>query len=121
MSYAAEEDVLRRGVAIIAEVKKASPSKGVICADFRPVEIARNYQGNGAQALSVLTDGPFFKGSADDLKAARSAVSLPVLRKDFIVDPYTNGPSGTVRITAHQDVDIGVRHAESFCLANGGA
>ena len=74
------------GVAVIAEVKKASPSKGVICADFQPVDIACNYQRNGAQAISVLTDADFFQGSLLYLMQVREAVSLPVLRKDFIID-----------------------------------
>ncbi len=73
-------------VAIIAEVKKASPSKGVICADFRPVERAVNYQQNGAQAISVLTDKKFFQGELLYMMQIRDAVSLPVLRKDFIID-----------------------------------
>ena len=73
-------------VAIIAEVKKASPSKGVICADFRPVDIATNYQKNGAQAISVLTDEKFFQGTLLYMMQVREAVSLPVLRKDFIID-----------------------------------
>ncbi len=73
-------------LSIIAEVKKASPSKGVICADFRPVDIAVNYQQNGAQAISVLTDVDFFQGSLLYLLQVREAVSLPVLRKDFIID-----------------------------------
>ncbi len=75
------------GVSIIAEVKKASPSKGIICADFDPVRIAVNYEKNGAQALSVLTDEYFFQGSLLFMMQARQAVSLPVLRKDFIIDP----------------------------------
>ncbi len=73
-------------VAIIAEVKKASPSKGVICADFRPVDIAVNYQHNGAQAISVLTDVQFFQGALLYMMQVREAVALPVLRKDFIID-----------------------------------
>ncbi len=74
------------GVAIIAEVKKASPSKGVICLDFDPVAIAVNYQQSGAQAISVLTDVDFFQGSLLYLMQVREAVQLPVLRKDFIID-----------------------------------
>jgi indole-3-glycerol phosphate synthase len=73
-------------VSIIAEVKKASPSKGVICADFRPVDIAVNYQENGAQAISVLTDVDFFQGALVYMMQVRDAVALKVLRKDFIID-----------------------------------
>ena len=74
------------GVSIIAEVKKASPSKGIICVDFDPVAIALNYEKSGAQAISVLTDVNFFQGSLLYLMQVREAVNLPVLRKDFIVD-----------------------------------
>ncbi|HSB70589.1 MAG TPA: indole-3-glycerol phosphate synthase TrpC [Candidatus Methylomirabilis sp.] len=78
----------RGGIKVIAEVKRASPSKGVIRADFAPAELARAYAKGGAHAISVLTDAPFFQGSLAHLTAVRSVVDLPILRKDFHVDPY---------------------------------
>jgi indole-3-glycerol phosphate synthase len=90
MQPAAAEQASRapHAIRLIAEVKKASPSKGVIRSDFQPVQIAQTYQRHGASCISVLTDEPFFQGGLEDLRRVRSAVEIPVLRKDFILDRY---------------------------------
>ena len=100
------------GTAIIAEVKKASPSKGVIREDFDPVEIALDYEANGAAAISVLTEEKYFQGSLDSLSSIRKRVSLPLLRKDFIFDYYqlvearVFGADAVLLIAAVLDGDI---------------
>ncbi len=109
--------------AVIAEIKKASPSKGVIRENFDPVEIARSYQRGGASCLSVLTDREFFQGSEDYLEAARVACELPVSRKDFIVDPYQVVESRAIGadcilliVAALEDAPLAELHAQARSL-----
>jgi len=112
------------GAAVIAEIKKASPSKGVLRADFRPADIAASYERHGAAALSVLTDAPFFQGAPEFLAAARGAAPLPALRKDFLVDAWqvfesrALGADAVLLIAAALD-DAEMRDFEAIALALG--
>ncbi len=111
------------GPAIIAEIKKASPSKGIIRADFHPAKLARQLEQAGASALSVLTDEAFFHGSLAALEAASAAVNLPCLRKDFILDPFqvlearaAGADAILLIVAAHTDVALHDLHAEAVSL-----
>jgi len=106
-------DAAAKGPAIIAELKKASPSKGLLRADYRPADVARGYAGAGAAAISVLTDEAFFQGALDDLSAVSATVNIPVLRKDFIVDAFqvvearaAGADAILLIVAAHTDEDL---------------
>jgi indole-3-glycerol phosphate synthase len=105
------------GTAVIAEVKKASPSKGVIRADFDPGWVARRYRAGGAAALSVLTDEPYFQGSLRNLQLASAAVPLPCLRKDFILDEYQIVEARAYRADAILLIAAALTNAEMKHLA----
>jgi indole-3-glycerol phosphate synthase len=109
--------------AIIAEIKKASPSRGLIRSDFHPARHARAYEAAGAAAISVLTDSEFFLGSLEDLEAASAAVTIPCIRKDFIIDPLqvlearaAGADAILLIVAAHTDAGLRDLHAEAVTL-----
>lgn len=114
------------GVSLIAEVKRASPSKGLLCPDLDAVALAREYETGGAAAVSVLTDEYYFRGSLNDLRAVREGINLPVLRKDFVLDPYQvyqargAGADAVLVIVAalnDEDLQVLLRLVESLGMA----